>query len=88
MDLAQINLNTKLCRPSSGIVGMESTICVMSSSASSQPKRRKKETCSTLGTQIHRPPFGAWRSLVAHLTGGQGVAGSNPVAPIRVKSTT
>src|SRR5690606_24692480 len=24
---------------------------------------------------------GAWRSLVAHLTGGQGVAGSNPVAP-------
>ncbi len=28
-----------------------------------------------------RPPLGAWRSLVAHLTGGQGVAGSNPVAP-------
>ena len=27
------------------------------------------------------PPLGAWRSLVAHLTGGQGVAGSNPVAP-------
>ena len=25
--------------------------------------------------------IGAWRSLVAHLTGGQGVAGSNPVAP-------
>ena len=24
---------------------------------------------------------GAWRSLVAHLPGGQGVAGSNPVAP-------
>ena len=24
---------------------------------------------------------GAWRSLVAHLHGGQGVAGSNPVAP-------
>jgi DNA-binding transcriptional MerR regulator len=24
---------------------------------------------------------GAWRSPVAHLTGGQGVAGSNPVAP-------
>ena len=28
-----------------------------------------------------RTSFGAWRSLVAHLTGGQGVAGSNPVAP-------
>ena len=24
---------------------------------------------------------GLWRSLVAHLTGGQGVAGSNPVVP-------
>jgi hypothetical protein len=24
---------------------------------------------------------GLWRSLVAHLTGGQGVAGSNPVSP-------
>src|SRR6185503_5402198 len=27
------------------------------------------------------PWVGAWRSPVAHLTGGQGVAGSNPVAP-------
>ncbi len=26
-------------------------------------------------------PVGAWRSLVAHLTGGQGVGGSNPPAP-------
>ena len=26
-------------------------------------------------------PIGMWRSLVAHLTGGQGVAGSNPVIP-------
>src|SRR5665811_664176 len=26
-------------------------------------------------------PYGMWRSLVAHLTGGQGVAGSNPVIP-------
>ena len=25
--------------------------------------------------------IGLWRSLVAHLTGGQGVAGSNPVVP-------
>src|SRR3954447_19973211 len=25
--------------------------------------------------------FGLWRSLVAHLMGGQGVAGSNPVSP-------
>ena len=26
---------------------------------------------------------GEWRSLVAHLTGGQVAAGSNPVAPTR-----
>ena len=31
--------------------------------------------CSTAGAT------GTWRSLVAHLTGGQGVAGSNPVSP-------
>ena len=27
-----------------------------------------------------------WRSLVAHLTGGQGVAGSNPVIPTNIQS--
>lgn len=27
--------------------------------------------------------IGLWRSLVAHLTGGQGVAGSNPVSPTK-----
>src|SRR5690348_11608776 len=27
---------------------------------------------------------GTWRSLVAHLTGGQGVAGSNPAVPTSV----
>ena len=31
--------------------------------------------------------FGMWRSLVAHLTGGQGVAGSNPVIPTNYKNT-
>ena len=30
--------------------------------------------------------IGLWRSLVAHLTGGQGVAGSNPVSPTEWKS--
>jgi secreted PhoX family phosphatase len=28
-------------------------------------------------------PVGLWRSLVAHLTGGQGVAGSSPASPTR-----
>ncbi len=30
---------------------------------------------------LESSPHGTWRSLVAHLTGGQGVAGSNPVVP-------
>ena len=33
-----------------------------------------------------RNRVGAWRSLVAHLTGGQEVAGSNPVAPTTTAS--
>ena len=32
---------------------------------------------SALNGECH----GLWRSLVAHLTGGQVVAGSNPVSP-------
>ena len=31
---------------------------------------------------------GAWRSLVAHLHGVQGVGGSNPLAPTRILPTT
>jgi hypothetical protein len=31
---------------------------------------------------------GLWRSLVAHLTGGQVVAGSNPVSPTQKRSWT
>jgi hypothetical protein len=31
---------------------------------------------------------GLWRSLVAHLTGGQGVAGSNPVSPTAVAGSS
>lgn len=27
---------------------------------------------------------GLWRSLVAHLTGGQGVVGSNPASPTKI----
>jgi MFS family permease len=38
-----------------------------------------KHSCST--------SHGLWRSLVAHLTGGQGVAGSNPVSPTNEKTT-
>lgn len=31
------------------------------------------------------PNTGVWRSLVARAAGGREVAGSNPVAPIRIK---
>ncbi len=40
--------------------------------------------CSRAGPARGNPrstTIGTWRSLVAHLTGGQGVAGSNPVVP-------
>ncbi len=36
-------------------------------------------TCTI--TEFAGSRTGTWRSLVAHLTGGQGVAGSNPVVP-------
>gem|GEM_PF-2539888 len=42
------------------------------------PARLKRDTITSAVTHMH---FGWWRSLVAHLTGGQGVAGSNPVHP-------
>lgn len=42
------------------------------------PARLKRDTITSAITHMH---FGWWRSLVAHLTGGQGVAGSNPVHP-------
>jgi hypothetical protein len=32
---------------------------------------------------VDSPANGLWRSLVAHLTGGQVVAGSNPVSPTK-----
>jgi hypothetical protein len=35
-----------------------------------------------------RGALGLWRSLVAHLTGGQGVAGSNPVSPTEKPALT
>lgn len=45
--------------------------------------------CGRLGSRasggLHS---GWWRSLVAHLTGGQGVAGSNPVHPTRKHEAT
>src|SRR5690625_255659 len=37
-------------------------------------------SAGTVGTQVPQVR-GLWRSLVAHLTGGQGVVGSNPASP-------
>jgi hypothetical protein len=36
---------------------------------------------NTKKSVLRKRILGLWRSLVAHLTGGQGVAGSNPVSP-------
>ena len=33
------------------------------------------------GTEVVNLNIGMWRSLVAHLTGGQGAGGSNPLIP-------
>ena len=42
-------------------------------------RRPERQSCEQVG---------AWRSLVAHLPGGQGVAGSNPVAPTIPRSSS
>ena len=53
--------------------------------AADPSQRRKKENrcCKDRDVVLFRalPSVGAWLSLVEHLPGGQGVAGSNPVAP-------
>jgi hypothetical protein len=46
-----------------------------------QPLRRSRNPVDREACPGHKTLIGAWRSLVAHLPGGQGVAGSNPVAP-------
>ena len=56
-------------------------------------KYREQRNLNTLRIRLHTENkshklfgfFGAWRRPVAHLNGVQGVAGSNPVAPTRVK---
>ena len=48
-----------------------------------QPFRRLRNPVDREACPGHKTLIGAWRSLVAHLPGGQGVAGSNPVAPTK-----
>ena len=49
-------------------------------SASTSPRCRRPLGLSSPSATIP-VEVGAWRSPVAHMTGGHGVAGSNPVAP-------
>ncbi len=42
---------------------------------------RADDSSRVANTLSYSSCHGLWRSLVAHLTGGQGVAGSNPVSP-------
>ena len=49
---------------------------------------RGEERLPRSGTLLGLAPLerhGTWRSLVAHLTGGQGVVGSNPAVPTRLR---
>jgi hypothetical protein len=46
------------------------------------PSRNRADDSSRVANTLsYSSCHGLWRSLVAHLTGGQGVAGSNPVSP-------
>ncbi len=55
------------------------------SDVSNRPRRYAKvSTLASAGMCLRGT--GTWRSLVAHLTGGQGVAGSNPAVPTQRKS--
>ena len=42
---------------------------------------RGQADCTAQRTTLECVVVGAWRSLVAHFTGGEGVGGSNPLAP-------
>ena len=55
-------------------------------SAPRRPIQSGPDRCGSLLAGLLREVFGLWRSLVAHLTGGQGVAGSNPVSPTEAAS--
>ena len=58
--------------------------CRGEASVASRPRERLRTCARTRAVRYRhrvRRADGTWRSLVAHLTGGQGVAGSNPAVP-------
>src|SRR5262249_49656314 len=57
--------------------------CASASSPSAERPRDEMHGKSLLCAKVIASAWadGTWRSLVAHLTGGQGVAGSNPAVP-------
>lgn len=64
------------------------TTCRRSDSPAPPISWRFGSALGAWGNLIEHPRSGGsglWRSLVAHLTGGQGVAGSNPVSPTIAK---
>ena len=64
------------CAKSSGSWAPPSTSPYASASAGGPDPRTVKCRCL-----VRHSGIGTWRSLVAHLTGGQGVVGSNPAVP-------
>src|SRR5487761_127570 len=58
-----------------------------SCNASRSAKKKGQPSRAKIACPTPRLPsgFGTWRSLVAHLLGVQGVAGSNPAVPTNIK---
>ena len=52
------------------------------------PARPLGRSCPALNLCAILRPLGEWRSLVAHLHGVQGVAGSNPVSPTHLRTSS
>src|SRR5690606_32529396 len=54
-------------------------------------RKHRRTSCIVLRARAARASpgprsgTGTWRSLVAHLTGGQGVVGSNPAVPTQIR---
>ncbi len=55
-------------------------------SAKSAPRPRCAKVCKPARSEAGTVSTGTWPSLVGHLTGGQGVAGSNPAVPTSTTS--
>ena len=84
-DDAQVDLNQSQQLIHQMRLELEELIKILRRLSSQGTERRRSVKCLLIWAII-RPPVGAWRSLVAHLHGVQGVASSNLVAPTNLKT--